>query len=75
MNISSLVLRARPERLPVILERLRALPGVEVHAATDEGRVVVTLESEDGGGAADSFSRFSDIEGVLAVSLVYEYSE
>lgn len=75
MNISSLVLRAHPDRLPRVIEHLHALPGVDVHAATGDGKVVITLESEDGGDAAGQFSKFSDIEGVLAVSLVYEYSE
>ncbi|MEW6690749.1 MAG: chaperone NapD, partial [Pseudomonadota bacterium] len=43
-NISGVVLRARPENVAAVRESLAALPGVEVHAASEDGRIVVTLE-------------------------------
>ena len=48
MNISSAVLRAHPAQVDSVRGALEKLPGVEVHAATSDGRLVVTLEDLEG---------------------------
>jgi len=75
MNISSAVVRARPEKLAQVQSRLEGMPGVEIHAATTDGKIVVTVEDNSAGAAADTFVRLHDIEGVVSVSLVYQYSD
>ena len=75
MNISSAVVRARPERLAQVQSRLEGMAGVEIHAATTDGKIVVTVEDDNAGAAADTFVRLHDIEGVVSVSLVYQYSD
>jgi nitrate reductase NapD len=75
MNISGIVLRARPERLADVERSLAALPGVEVHAATADGRLVVTLEDAGTASAADSFVRLHDISGVMSVAMIYQYCD
>ena len=44
MNISSVLVNARPERIDEVRGGLLALDGVEIHAATEEGRMIVTIE-------------------------------
>jgi periplasmic nitrate reductase NapD len=75
MNISSVVLRARPADLVQVRSALAALPGVEVHAATGEGRVVITVEDAATANAADTFVRLHEIRGVMSVAMVYHYSD
>ena len=75
MNISSVVLRARRGALDEVRRSLAALPGVEVHAATDDGRLVITLEDAGADSAADTFVKLHDIQGVMSVAMIYQYSE
>ena len=75
MNISSVVLRARPVALDAVRSALSILPGVEVHAATEDGRLVLTLEDAGTASAADTFVRLHDIPGVMSVSMIYQYSD
>jgi periplasmic nitrate reductase NapD len=75
MNISSVVLRARHEDVDGVRRLLAALPGVEVHAATDDGRLVLTLEDAGTDSAADTFVKLHDIAGVMSVAMIYQYSE
>jgi nitrate reductase NapD len=75
MNISSLVVRARPERCPHVRAALEAMPGLEVRAATEAGQLVVVAEHPDAATAADSYVAMHQIEGVLSVSLVYQRNE
>jgi periplasmic nitrate reductase NapD len=75
MNISSLVVRTRPECVAAVRAALGALPGVEVTSATDAGQLVVVADHDRSAAAADSFVAIHRIEGVLSVSLVYQYSD
>ena len=75
MNISGIVLRARPENAAEIRDSLAALPGVEVHAATGDGRLVLTLEDAGTASAADTFVKLHDIRGVMSVAMIYQYSD
>jgi nitrate reductase NapD len=54
--------------------RLEALPGVAVHAATADDRLVVTVEDAPGRRCLDTVTQLHDIEGVLSTSLVYQHT-
>lgn len=75
MNISSLLVNARPEAQGELQHQLLALDGVEVHAASKDGRLIVTIEAESDRAAADMFTTISQLAGVLSASLVYTQFE
>jgi len=75
MNISSVIVRARPEQSAAVRSQLSALPGVELHAVTSDGRMVATIEDTNTALAADTFIRLHDLKGVVSVVMVYQYSD
>ncbi len=75
MSISSLVIQTRPENVDNVQSALVLMEGVEVHATTDSGRLVVTVDQPDNAKAANTFSRFTELDGVLSTSLIYNYFE
>jgi len=75
MDISSVVLRARPDKLVSVRHGLAALPGVEIHADADDGRLVLTIEGDRGEASAEVFMKLSELDGVLSASLVYQYCD
>lgn len=75
MNISSVVLRARPAELSDVKRALGQLPGVEVHASTQDGRLVITLEDAGTTSAAETFVKLHEIRGVMSVAMIYQYSD
>ena len=72
MNISGVLVHIRPEQVNAVKARLGNLNGVEIHATTDDGRLVVTIE-DDTGPMIDTMNSFHDIEGVLSASLIYHH--
>lgn len=72
MNISGVVVRTRPERLHAVKAKLIAMPGVEVHAASDDGRMVVTIEN-DTADMIHVMNTFHEIKGVVSASLIYHH--
>jgi nitrate reductase NapD len=74
-HLCGVLVQFRPERLEQVRAGLTALPGVEIHHATDDGRLVVTVEDSDQATAGDTLHRFHDVAGVVSASLVYHYHD
>jgi nitrate reductase NapD len=75
MNISSAIMYIAPERLYEACSALLLMPGVEIHARSPEGKVVVTLEDDDTNSAADKYVALHGIAGVASVAMVYQFSD
>jgi nitrate reductase NapD len=74
-NICGVLVHTRPGNVADVQARLADLPGVEVHAATEEGRVVVTVEDTPDRLALDTINDIFQTEGVINASLVYQYTD
>lgn len=75
MNISSVILRARPEKLPGVRDSLAMIPGVEIHADGNDGRLILTIEDGAGDAPPDIFLTLNQLDGVMSASLVYQYCD
>lgn len=76
MNISGVIVHARPEQASAVRGHLIDIAGVEVHAATDDGRLIVTVEEANDRQLADTVLSLQQVPGVLSASMVYhEYDE
>jgi len=74
-NICGVLVHARTENAQQVKTRLEKLSGVEVHSETDDGRLIVTVESDSRKYVADTISSLHEIEGVLSASMVYQFSD
>ena len=75
MNIASLVLRIRPETRAEAEAALCALPGVECHHMSDDGKLIVTVEDAPGAAMSDTLIAVHRVPQVLAATLAYEYCD
>jgi len=75
MNICGVLVHAHSGEHEQVKKRLEQQPGVEVHALTEEGRLVVTVEDESHKVTADAVIHLQDIEGVLSAAMIYQYSD
>jgi nitrate reductase NapD len=75
MSISGLIVHARQEKSRAVRTELEGMKGVEVHAASPEGNLIVTVDTLDNRQATDAFVKFQEIDGVVTSSLVYNYFE
>jgi nitrate reductase NapD len=56
-----------------VQKQLEEEDGVEVHAVTDNGRLVVTIEKEDQQQTGDLLHKFQTLDHVITASMVYQY--
>lgn len=70
------VVQAKSERISDISTQLNAFPGCEV-AVSDapSGQLIVVVEAEDSETLIQTIESVRNVEGVLAVSLVYHQQE
>lgn len=75
MNISSAIVYAKPGQDAAVRAHLSSLGGVEVHAASEDGKIIITLESENDRAAMDLYETIGRAEDVLNVAMVYQQTE
>jgi nitrate reductase NapD len=75
MNISSVIVNAQPGRTAVVRSGLEQTAGVEVHAVSEDGKFIVTIETDTDGETVGVFDRINALEGVMSVAMVYHQFE
>jgi nitrate reductase NapD len=73
-HVSSLLVHARPDHGGEVRSSLAGMPGVEVHAAQD-GKIIVTLETETEAEIVTRLNEISLLEGVMSAALVFHHFE
>ncbi len=73
INVCGVLVTASPEHLQAVREQLEEESGVEVHATTGEGRMVVTVEKEDQQQTGDMLEKIQTLDHVICASMVYQY--
>jgi len=74
MNISSAVIKAKPEKMASVRQALASHPGVEIHME-EHGTLIVTVEDEQLDTLVTTISNFLHIDGLISVTPSYHYFE
>jgi nitrate reductase NapD len=75
MDISSLIVDVKHNHVDAVRNTLGCWPGVQVHVATPEGKLIVTVETGTERETIDTFERIGAVEGVMSVAMVYHQYE
>ena len=75
IHISGIVVHAAPQKIDAVRTQLESIPGVEVHAASEIGKMVVTMEKANDQETADTFEEIAKLPGVLSTAMVYHHFE
>ncbi len=75
MNISSAIVIPNPDRVQGVIEALQAFAGVEVHGVSPEGKLVITIETDDDGSNAATYQRIGQIDGVASAMMIFHQTE
>jgi nitrate reductase NapD len=71
LEIASILVRARPERLDTVVQAIGALSGAQIYGRDPKGKLVVVLEGSDVGAIGTTLNTISMIPDVLAAALVF----
>lgn len=75
MNISGVLVRAKPQKLVDVSDMLKDMDGVDVHGNNEQGHIVITVEQCNSGQLSDTLMAIHQVPGVLSASMIYHYFE
>lgn len=75
VHIAGIVVYSLPAHLDAAKARIVCLPGAEIHAASPDGKLIVTLETESTRRILDYMDAIRALPGVVDVALVYQHAE
>ena len=73
--VAGLVVMIRQSQQAAITQLIQQLPNAHIHAQSDLGKWVVTLEGESHRIIADQLYQIQATNGVLSAALVYQHHE
>jgi nitrate reductase NapD len=74
-HLVSLVVHARPDELGAVRAALAEMRGVEIHAESAAGKMVITLETANDHEIVEGMGAIGELPGVLSTALVYQHSD
>jgi len=74
-NVCGVLVHAHNNQIDQLKKLLEQQDGVEVHAVTDNGRLVVTVEHDRRKTVGDRIMGFYELPGVLSAAMIYQYSD
>jgi nitrate reductase NapD len=75
VHISSLVVHVPPEFLAETKATIETLDGAEVYGDSEEGKIIVVLETENQGYVTDTIDVINNLPNVLNTALVFHQIE
>ncbi|KPA52665.1 MULTISPECIES: chaperone NapD [Photobacterium] len=75
VHISSLVVHVKPAYLQEIKQQILAMPNTEIPGDSEEGKIIVVLETANQGYVTDTIDKINNLENVLTTFLVYHQIE
>jgi nitrate reductase NapD len=75
VHISSMVVLASPAGLQTVKDSIARLPGAEIHAESEHGKLVVVVESDNQSYITDIIDQINGFRHVLNTALVYHQIE
>lgn len=75
IHIVGLIVHARHARINSIAQTINTMDGAEIHAMSEQGKLVVTIEANGSGEIVHAIETMQTLPGVYSVSLVYQHHE
>ena len=75
MNVSSIVVKTKPEHIQDVIVDINAIDLCEVHFNDDEGKIVVTIEGENIEEQMARMKKIQALSNVSSANLSYSYTE
>lgn len=75
VHISSVVVHVSPNHLTETKDKIETLKGAEIYGESEEGKIIVVLETENQGYITDTLDVINNLPNVLSTALVFHQIE
>lgn len=75
ISVCGVLVLVHPDKREATESRLKQISGLEIHGASDQGKLVVTVETDSYRKTGDAVTTLQHVEGVLSASMIYQHAE
>ena len=75
ISVCGVLVQVHPDKQEATEVRMKQISGLEIHGASDDGKLVVTVETDSYKKTGDAISALQYVEGVLSASMIYQHAE
>ncbi len=75
ISVCGVLVQVHPDKREATEVRMKQISGLEIHGASDDGKLVVTVETDSYKKTGDAISTLQYVEGVLSASMIYQHAE
>lgn len=75
LHISSLLIRANPDRMAQVIAEIEKIPNSEIPLQDANGKIIVTLETTSESEIVSSLTDLQLLDGVASAALIYHQTE
>lgn len=75
ISICGVMVFILPEKREEVEARMLEISGLEIHGASEEDKLVVTIETPSYKETGDAVTRLQKLEGILSIAMIYQHAE
>ncbi len=73
MNISSILIKTRPENVEDVMQSISVFSWLDVHFSDGKGRIIVTVEGEDVSEETERIKELEQVPKIVSIDMVNHY--
>jgi len=75
ISVCGVLVLVRPEQREATEARMLEISGLEIHGASEEGKLVITVQTDSYRETGDAITRLQNVKGILSISMIYQHAE
>ena len=75
ISICGVMAQVLPEKVDEVKARMLQIAGLEIHGIGDDGKMVITVESNNYKDTGERISALQKLKGVISASMIYQHTE
>ena len=75
ISVCGVLVYVHPDKREEVEANMLEIEGLEIHGASEEGKLVVTVETDSYKKTGDAITRLQHISGILSLSMIYQHAE
>lgn len=75
ISVCGVMVLIHPDKRESTEAKMLEIEGLEIHGASDEGKLVITVQTDSYRATGDAITRLQHVPGILSISMIYQHAE
>lgn len=75
ISVCGVMVLIHPDKREATEAKMLEIEGLEIHGASEEGKLVITVQTDSYRETGDAITRLQHVPGILSISMIYQHAE